>query len=1121
MKYQKKYRLFAMMLALAMAFGLFSPDTAAAESGTLYQGEMLAAVSTSCGSGSLVNGSFSSGMDAAGAAAFDPAGFLAEAPEDAFDIYDIQTDPFTGEDIVVRVGRHDLPPEKSALSASPEADRLPAGAVEIGTRKTVVESGDHGKVTHDMECLYVGNYCTVWGDHYDEKINSKLMLPADKAKELGDSFDSNLPKVIDSFGNWFDADGDGKVAVYCFDMDQNYTYGIDGSYTAGYFWSVMMSDSRGYINNKYFYRSDYSAGSDCICIDTFPAMNGGYSDTNKLFTSVSSVFDTLVHETQHLIEFSYQVRSGNTGSSGELEDFLNEGFSMAAEHLICGSDATKNRITYYNGTSYTQGYPLTYWGSSLSNYSNSYLFGQYIRTRYGAMTKTDGSTIFKLVLEEHQKNSGVSGLTFISNLLETTPKQLILDFWAAVYLKNNSGRFGFQGETWANAIKPRKSQTDSAGMGSIGNGSAKFYAPGSMGITVQKKNNVEMLLFFGDGTVRMDSSPTVPEMTVTRTGRLTAEISFTAAQAGTLWYGVGAQTISEHSGLTGRIAYSSGKNQLTIPISSGKDAAMLSLLIEEDVGMVSGIKTFEISAWTLPDNPCGENAFWELGNDGCLSIFGSGATYDFSTENRPGWYQDREKISAVSLGEEITGLGAYLLDGCDALQFVSVPAQVTAVGSHTFGAGVQNIRFAGGAPAFAENSCAGVTANAYYDPQNVSWTDAVRTNYGGTLTWLDREDHELHQSTLQEVITPATCTAAGEGIYSCACGSTFRATIAMLGHQYDSISYEWSDDNQCTATGVCAHDAAHIVKETVAGQYALVTLPGLGTAGLERYTASFQNDLFQDQTKNIEIPAATLADGADTVSLPLARESAFLSEALLQQIEQSAAANGLEITAPDVTLDLEKTVLHTLADHLETGGKLRMEVSIDDENLLTQEQQSALDALRGKGDAVLISLSLYAENPGSEPEALHELGGSVRVKVPYPAEKVAGKTVTVCYLAENGDLEYLSADYADGNILFETAHFSQFAVLAQAELSDEIDGVAFTFQTKNSQINFEDPGSKTIYLAFYAENGKMLSAIPITQKSSQQIPANTFSFRLFSLNAQDEPQSAGVLIYPSVQSAGK
>ncbi|MBQ1675380.1 MAG: S8 family serine peptidase [Oscillospiraceae bacterium] len=84
---------------------------------------------------------------------------------------------------------------------------------------------------------------------------------------------------------------------------------------------------------------------------------------------------------------------------------------------------------------------------------------------------------------------------------------------------------------------------------------------------------------------------------------------------------------------------------------------------------------------------------------------------------------------------------------------------------------------------------------------------------------------------------------------------TTELTISGIGHAWGTPTYEWAADNSTvTATVVCANDESHVITETVNTTYVVVTEPTTETEGLGRYTAEFENELFETQTKYVKIP---------------------------------------------------------------------------------------------------------------------------------------------------------------------------------------------------------------------------------------------------------------------------
>lgn len=383
-------------------------------------------------------------------------------------------------DLPVMIGRDDESAAQSgeALYARSGTTRAVNDTL---TLKGAINSGKRERDL-DMVCLYVGTHCTVWGTTSDEEA---VRLGSAQAAQIGGYFDEKFPTMEATFGGDFvDADGDGKVAIMCYDIDKNYKAGetFSGPYTAGFFDMKDMIGSDNKIGGVSFGESaayPYN-GIDCIRIDTYPVM-GGTPDT--LMTRVENCYSTLFHEFQHMLNFSsslHHCEQRKTDKLYYMDTFLNEAFSMAAEHLVCGSDSTASRIRRFNGSDYKPGSPLTTWDGTLDNYANSYLFGQYLRTRYmqsGLGKETDGSDFYRTVYSRCS-GSGYKGnaMDVVADLLQTNAISLTVDFWTAVCLNQSNGVFGFAGEDWADAIQMKTSGiwfgTSNDG---ISNSGAKLY----------------------------------------------------------------------------------------------------------------------------------------------------------------------------------------------------------------------------------------------------------------------------------------------------------------------------------------------------------------------------------------------------------------------------------------------------------------------------------------------------------------------------------------------------------------------------------------------------------------------------------------------------------------------
>ncbi|WP_339193842.1 Ig-like domain-containing protein [Aeribacillus sp. FSL W8-0870] len=310
--------------------------------------------------------------------------------------------------------------------------------------------------------LYSGTKTNVWV--YDNQITE-----AD-AQKLGQEFDQEIYRLItQNFASESDVDGNGKIHILCYDIQDGFA-GF-GGYIAGYFYGGDLHDI------------PYSNKSEIFYIDTYPLMGTG---TEK---DVSAAYETLAHEFQHMVNFNQNVFIEN---GSQMDTWLDEALSMAAEHIYTGKPLT-NYIYYYNiSTSITNGHSLLYWddnGDTLSNYSLSYLFGQYVRIQ-----ANQGNKIFKEILTDtHNDYKAVENVA--KNYIDPTLTfgKLMTNFRAALLLKKNTGIYGFNGEEGFDSLIPKIFSGESASL--RGGGAIVKRAVGNETVPASKGDDITYTFF--------------------------------------------------------------------------------------------------------------------------------------------------------------------------------------------------------------------------------------------------------------------------------------------------------------------------------------------------------------------------------------------------------------------------------------------------------------------------------------------------------------------------------------------------------------------------------------------------------------------------------------------------
>ncbi|MBR5347730.1 MAG: hypothetical protein IK125_00660 [Lachnospiraceae bacterium] len=158
---------------------------------------------------------------------------------------------------------------------------------------------------------------------------------------------------------------------------------------------------------------------------------------------------------------------------------------------------------------------------------------------------------------------------------------------------------------------------------------------------------------------------------------------------------------------------------------------------------------------------------------------------------------------------------------------------------------------------------------------------------------MDDESVVVEETVSVEFVveTEATCETEGKGIYTAKFSNLLFSTqtkeevIPATGHDWDTPTYVWSEDNSTvTARVVCKNDASHVVEETVNATYEVTTPAGESEEGTGTYTATFTNSQFSAQTKTVSIPATAEAEASDKNIIPYVILAAVGASGLLALI---------------------------------------------------------------------------------------------------------------------------------------------------------------------------------------------------------------------------------------------
>ncbi len=321
---------------------------------------------------------------------------------------------------------------------------MSSGIFDIQTGEINAEIDDEellNKIYITIKCIYTDDDCTVWAQVRDDGTLCNTEAQARKAAEFYDSFHKEEEQV---FGpNLIDTDGDGKFALIGYDYAENC------SNVGGYFFSEDLTNEYGFVGNVFAPVSLFSNNMDCV-----------YFNSRCLGDR-----KTLVHEYQHyLFECNQFYGKTNFDYVPFEESYVTEGFSRCAEVIFGGYTVDDFNYAATLGDDIS----LAKWNSASGTnlyycYELGGAFFNYLRNRYAILTgdKSEDFAGKGLFLDFHSRRTFLTqfcSMEIFGEMLypddeypglktkEAKARQLIIDFWKAVILNEDSGIYGFNGE---------------------------------------------------------------------------------------------------------------------------------------------------------------------------------------------------------------------------------------------------------------------------------------------------------------------------------------------------------------------------------------------------------------------------------------------------------------------------------------------------------------------------------------------------------------------------------------------------------------------------------------------------------------------------------------------------
>lgn len=614
---------------------------------------------------------------------------------------------------------------------------------EIGDRKTIYDS--YREDTIEMECVATGEHCTVWASVSDPV---ETRLPADAAVKIAEGFDERFDRMIQVFGDYLDADGDGKVALLCYDIGNNYALQTD-PIAGGYFYWQNMLDAKGklFTGSKTFTYPDYyyrahRFGMDCVHITTSNKTPYDFSD-EKI---IKRVVNTTTHEFQHLINYSWAVfhaesREDIVGMEGSMNEWMSSAsvwFLGGEEHMISEAKGYNNISNYPSGSGV--------FNTEYVDYRTGTLLIEYMRTRYAQLydPSDDGSGIFRKIQEVRVQNLSRSNDTFglvAEELFHMDKSELLKNMWLALYFREDKGPLGFNGEAWSKEIRPYIYDSPGSGDSGIQNGGVRFYRLGTDDFKLLDSQNLEFEILneavYRSGTCGPDAT-----WTLTLDNHLyidgSGEMEDYTQEEPSPWneYRTRIKAVTVEEGITSlgerAFMYCSGMREIQLP------ATLTSM------GSLSLFGCSALTQLTIPD------AVTEL------PWQGMGACKALKEVSLPPeikilpfcLFTSCSSLEKIEIPDGVEKIEMYAFFNCNSLKHIVLPASVTTVDKGAFNGctGLTDVYYTGTKDQWEamtvgeENSALTETAKVHYryDPTACEIKSVKKTAKGVTATVLCR-----------------------------------------------------------------------------------------------------------------------------------------------------------------------------------------------------------------------------------------------------------------------------------------------------------------------------------------------------------------------------------------------
>ena len=337
-------------------------------------------------------------------------------------------------------------------------------------------------------------------------------------------------------------------------------------------------------------------------------------------------------------------------------------------------------------------------------------------------------------------------------------------------------------------------------------------------------------------------------------------------------------------------------------------------------------------------------------------------------------FEDCTGLTSITIPDSVISIGESTFWGCTGLTSITIPKSIMNIGDQAFGYYLDE-----------END----TIAKIPDFTIYGYTGTAAETYANKngFTFVALDDEHTHSFSAWTVTKEATCTEEGEETRSCSCGETQTRKTEKKAHELNHVE----NKSTCKIKGV-SYDICADCGETF--NYAVLPLT---------------SHTFGEWKVTKEATVFETGEKVRTCSVCGFEESEKIEKLPVSEVKDEKT--GISVVCPDGSFD----------------GKVEIEVT----ETFDGTSYNILNNEKGNFKNRLFDISTLIDGKKAQPN------GMVMVKIPLP-DGYSPENTIVYYITNDGKLERIPSRIENGYIIFETTHFSFYAIVDETEKEEPV-----------------------------------------------------------------------------------